>query len=143
MIDNIKDLFETDMSKHKAPSQRMLKAGELIRRMLAEIIAKEHFRDKDLQGKSVTISEVRVSPDLKHAIVYAAPLGGGRNPAESQTLIDALNRAKKFLRGRLGSEMEMKSTPALKFVLDTSFETAQEMSELLSDPHIRQDLDKD
>lgn len=131
------------MSKHKAPSQRMLKAGELIRRMLAEIIAKEHFRDPDLQGKSVTISEVRVSPDLRHAIIYAAPLGGGRDTDEAEKLIAALNRAKKFLRGRLGSEMEMKSTPALKFVVDTSFETAQEMSELLNNPHIRQDLGKD
>lgn len=131
------------MSKHKAPSQRMLKAGELIRRMLAEIITKEHFRDPDLQGKSVTISEVRVSPDLKHAIVYAAPLGGGRDPEDAKKLIAALNRAKKFLRGRLGSEMEMKSTPALKFVVDTSFETAQEMSELLNNPHIRQDLGKE
>lgn len=127
------------MSKHKAPSQRMLKAGELIRRMLAEIIAKEHFRDQDLQGKSVTISEVRVSPDLKHAIIYAAPLGGGNDAA----LIAALNRASKFLRGRLGKEMEMKSTPALKFVVDESFETAQEMQKLLNQPHIAQDLKKD
>jgi len=117
----------------------MLKAGELIRRMLAEIIAKEHFRDKDLQGKSVTISEVRVSPDLKHAIVYAAPLGGG----DDRTLIAALNRASKFLRGRLGKEMEMKSTPALKFVVDESFETAQDMQKLLNQPHIAQDLKKD
>lgn len=127
------------MSKHKAPSQRMLKAGELIRRMLAEIIAKEHFRDVDLQGKSVTISEVRVSADLKHAIVYAAPLGGGNDV----TLVAALNRASKFLRGRLGKEMEMKSTPALKFVVDESFETAQEMQILLNQPHISQDLKKD
>lgn len=124
------------MSKHKAPSQRMLKAGELIRRVLAEIIAKEHFRDPDLQGRSVTISEVRVSPDLKHAIIYAAPLGGGNDAA----LIAALNRASRFLRGRLGKEMEMKSTPALKFVVDESFETAQDMQRLLTQPHIAQDL---
>lgn len=124
------------MSKHKAPSQRMLKAGELIRRVLADIIAREHFRDPDLQGRSVTISEVRVSPDLKHAIIYAAPLGGGDDAA----LIAALNRASRFLRGRLGKEMEMKSTPALKFVVDESFETAQDMQKLLSQPHIAQDL---
>lgn len=127
------------MSKHKAPSQRMLKAGELIRRMLAETIAKEHFRDPDLQGVSVTISEVRVSPDLKHAICYAARLGGG----DDARLVAALNRASKFLRGRLGKEMEMKSTPALKFVVDESFETAREMQELLQQPHIQQDLNAD
>jgi len=124
------------MAKHKAPSQRMLKAGELIRRMLAEIIKKEHFRDPDLQGVSVTISEVKASPDLKHAIVYAARLGGG----DSETLIAALNRASKYLRGRLGKEMEMKSTPALKFVVDDSFQTAQDMQTLLNDPKVRQDL---
>ncbi len=124
------------MSKHKAPSQRMLKAGELIRRVLAEIIAREYFRDPDLQGQSVTISEVRVSPDLKHAIIYAAPLGGGDN----ERLVAGLNRASKFLRGRLGKEMEMKSTPALRFVVDESFKTAQDMQELLNQPHVAQDL---
>ncbi len=124
------------MSKHKAPSQRMLKAGELIRRVLAEIIAREYFRDPDLQSQSVTISEVRVSPDLKHAIIYAAPLGGGDN----ERLVAALNRASKFLRGRLGKEMEMKSTPALRFVVDESFKTAQDMQELLNQPHVAQDL---
>jgi len=86
------------MSKHKAPSQRMLKAGELIRRMLAEIIAKEHFRDPDLQGKSVTISEVRVSPDLKHAIIFAAPLGGGPPPLNlsSMKVSRPLKRCKNY-----------------------------------------------
>lgn len=124
------------MAKHKAPSQRQLKAGELIRRALAEIIARENMRDPDLQGVSVTISEVRSSPDLKHAIVYAAPLGGG----DSEKVIKALNRAKSFLRGRLGKEMEMKSTPALKFVVDSSFDTATDMQELLSRPEVKRDL---
>lgn len=124
------------MAKHKAPSQRQLKAGELIRRALAEILARENLRDPDLQGVSVTISEVRASPDLKHAIVYAAPLGGG----ESEKVIKALNRAKSFLRGRLGKEMEMKSTPALKFVVDGSFDTATEMQELLNRPEVKRDL---
>lgn len=124
------------MAKHRAPSQRQLKAGELIRRALAEIIAKENMRDPDLVGVSVTISEVRASPDLKHAIVYAAPLGG----SDTGKVIAALNRAKKFLRGRLGKEMEMKSTPALKFVADTTFETATEMQELLNRPDVKRDL---
>lgn len=124
------------MAKNRAPSQRQLKAGELIRRALADIIAKENLRDPDLQGVSVTISEVRASPDLKHAIVYAAPLGGG----ESEKVIAALNRAKKFLRGRLGKEMEMKSTPALKFIADTTFDTATEMQDLLNHPDVKRDL---
>lgn len=127
------------MSKHKAPTQRQLKAGELIRRALAEIINKEHFRDPDLKGISVTISEVRVSPDLKHALVYAAPLGGG----DTDSVIKALSRCSSFLRGRLGHMMEMKSTPRLKFVEDTSFETASEMLDLLNQPKVKQDLDRD
>ncbi len=126
------------MAKHKAPTQRQLKAGELIRRALAEIIAREHLRDPDLTGISVTISEVRASPDLKHAIVFAAPLGGG----DADKVIAALNRAKSFLRGRLGKEMEMKSTPALRFVSDTTFDTAKDMQELLARPEVKRDLDK-
>lgn len=125
------------MTKNRPPSQRQLKAGELIRRALAEIIAKENLRDPDLQGVSVTISEVRASPDLKHALVYAAPLGGG----DTDKVIKALQRAGSFLRGRLGREMEMKSTPRLKFVADRSFDTAEDMAKLLENPHIKQDLD--
>ena len=125
------------MSKNRPPSQRQLKAGELIRRALAEIIAKENLRDPDLQGVSVTISEVRASPDLKHALVYAAPLGGG----DTDKVVKALQRCGSFLRGRLGKEMEMKSTPRLKFVADQSFDTAEDMAKLLAQPKVAQDLD--
>ena len=84
----------------------------------------------------MTISEVRASPDLKHAIVYAAPLGGGN----TEEVIAALQRCARFLRGRLGMEMETKFTPRLKFEIDRTFETASDMAELLNDPHIKQDL---
>lgn len=124
------------MSKNRPPSQRQLKAGELIRRALSEILAKENIRDPDLKGVSVTISEVRASPDLKHALVYAAPLGGG----DPEVVVKALQRCGSFLRGRLGKEMEMKSTPRLKFVADRSFDTAEDMAKLLSDPKVAQDL---
>jgi len=125
------------MTKNRPPSQRQLKAGELIRRALAEILAKENIREPDLQGVSVTISEVRASPDLKHAIVYAAPLGGG----DPEKIVKALQRCGSFLRGRLGKEMEMKSTPRLKFVADRSFDTAEDMAKLLSQPQVAQDLE--
>jgi len=128
------------MSKNRPPSQRQLKAGELIRRALAEILAKEHIRDPDLQGVSVTISEVRASPDLKHAIVYAAPLSNSAADVDVDKVIKALQRCGSFLRGRLGKEMEMKSTPRLKFVADRSFDTAEDMAKLLENPHIQQDL---
>ena len=88
---------------------------------------------------SVTISEVRASPDLKHAIVYAVPLGG--DSGDMDKMIAALQRCGSFLRGRLGKEMEMKSTPRLKFVADRSFDTAEDMAKLLDQPKVRQDLD--
>ena len=125
------------MSKNRPPSQRQLKAGELIRRALAEILAKENLRDADLQGVSVTISEVRASPDLKHALVFAAPLG---DQHDIDKVIAALARCASFLRGRLGKEMEMKSTPRLKFVADRSFDTAEDMAKLLNQPKVQQDL---
>lgn len=124
------------MSRKRPPSQRQLKAGELIRRALADIIAREDIRDPALAGVSVTISEVRAAPDLKTATVYAAPLGG----ENAEDVILGLNRSARFLRGRLGREMEMKSTPRLRFVLDTSFETAEAMNRLLARPEIARDL---
>ena len=127
------------MAKNRPPSQRQLKAGELIRRALADILARENLRDQDLQGVSVTISEVRASPDLKHAIVYASPLGA-KSADEMDKVIAALQRCGSFLRGRLGKEMEMKSTPRLKFVADRSFDTAEDMAKLLDQPKVKQDL---
>ena len=89
-----------------------------------------------MQGVSVTISEVKSSPDLKHALVYAAPLGGG----DIDKVIQGLQRCSSFLRGRLGKEMEMKSTPRLKFIADRSFDTVEDMARLLDQPKVRQDL---
>lgn len=127
------------MGRQRPPSQRQLKAGELIRRALAEILSREHLRDPDLEGVNITISEVRTSPDLKHAVVYAAPLGGGDN----EKMIAGLNRCARFLRGRLGHYMEMKSTPALKFVADTSFDAATDMNKIFNSPAVKRDLTED
>lgn len=128
---------------NKAPrrerSQRQLKAGEVIRRALVDILAREDLRDPALQNVSVTISEVKASPDLRHALVYAAPLGGKNIDA----VIEGLNRCASFLRGKLGKEMTMRSTPALRFEADMTFENASEMQELLSRPEISRDLSKD
>lgn len=128
------------MSRNRPPSQRQLKAGEVIRRALAEIITKEDLRDPALKGVSITISEVRAAPDLRVATVFAAPLGrGGDGPA----VIEGLQRCARFLRGRLGKEMEMKSTPRLVFQLDTTFETADDMARLLAQPDVVRDLHDD
>jgi ribosome-binding factor A len=108
-----------------------------VRHALVEILRAETFTDPALADVSVTISEVRASPDLRHALCFVEPLGG----VKSQAVIDALNRAAKFLRGRLGRSIEMKFTPALKFVHDDSFDAAQHIGRLLENPRVRRDLD--
>ena len=119
------------------PSQRQLRAGELVRHALVEILREEDFADPALAGVSVTISEVRVSPDLKHALCFVEPLGG----VHAAEVIAGLNRASRFLRGKLGHAIEMKFTPALKFVHDDSFDAATHMNRLLADPRVRRDIE--
>lgn len=119
------------------PSQRQLRAGELIRHALVDILREEDIADPDLAGVSVTVSEVRMSPDLKHAVCFVEPLGGEHAPE----VISALNRHAKFLRGRLGRQIDMKFTPDLKFLHDESFDEATRMSRLFDDPRVRRDLD--
>lgn len=119
------------------PSQRQLRAGELVRHALVEILREEDINDPDLAGVSVTVSEVRMSPDLKHAVCFVEPLGGQHAPE----VIAALNRHAKFLRGRLGRSIELKFTPDLKFLHDESFDEATRMSRLFDDPRVRRDLE--
>ncbi len=119
------------------PSQRQLRAGELIRHALVEILHEEDLADPALTGVSVTLSQVKVSPDLKHAICFVEPLGG----ANSAEVVAGLNRASRFLRGKLGHVIDMRFTPALKFVHDDSFDAATHMNALLSDPRVRRDIE--
>ncbi len=123
-------------SAAKGPSQRQLRAGELIRHALVDVLAHEELRDPDLEGVSVTVSEARVSPDLKHASVFVAPLGGG-DPAKTAA---ALNRCARFLRGRLGRRIELRYTPELKFLPDESFDEAEHIGALLHRPDVARDL---
>jgi ribosome-binding factor A len=118
------------------PTQRQLRAGELIRHSLVEILREEDISDAAMEGVSVTVTEVRMSPDLRHATCFVEPLGGGH----AAEVVDALNRHARFLRGRLGRTIDMKFTPDLKFLHDESFDEAQRMSRLFDDPKVRQDL---
>ena len=120
----------------KGPSQRQLRAGELMRHALVEILREETINDPDLAGISVTITEVRMSPDLRNATVFVEPLGG----EQAQVVVKALNRHHKFLRGRLGHAIAMKFTPALKFLHDESFDEAARISAIFADPKVAQDL---
>ncbi|MFN7180996.1 30S ribosome-binding factor RbfA [Hyphomonas sp.] len=121
------------------PSQRQLRAGEIVRHALAEIIAREDFRDPDLAGVLVTVGEVRCSPDLKHANIFVTPLGDDTEEGRAK-LAAALNRASAFLRGRLGREIELKFTPVLNFIADKSYDEATAIDRLLADPRVRRDL---
>lgn len=123
----------------QGPSQRQLRAGELMRHALAEVLREEDIADEDLAGVSVTVTEVRMSPDLRHAVIFVEPLGG----VQATGVVKALNRHAKFLRGRLGRQIDMKFTPDLKFLHDETFNEAARMSALFADPKVRQDLTPD
>ncbi|MBI1399939.1 30S ribosome-binding factor RbfA [Hyphomonas sp.] len=122
------------------PSQRQLRAGEIIRHALAELIAREDFRDPELAGVLVTVGEVRCSPDLKRANIFVTPLGDDTEEGR-QKLAAALNRASAFLRGRLGREIELKFTPELHFIADKSYDEATAIDRLLADPRVRRDVE--
>lgn len=123
-----------------APSQRQLRAGEVIRHALSDILAREDFRDPELAGVIMTVGEVRCSPDLKHANIFVSPLGDESDEGR-KTLADALNRAAGFLRGRLGREIELKFTPQLHFIADKSYDEASAIDRLLADPRVRRDVE--
>ena len=128
----------------KGPSQRQLRAGELIRHALVEVMRNQELQDPIMAGVSVTVTEVRMSPDLRNASVFVEPLGGSRaeGHAKAEEIVKALNRHAKFLRGRLGHGIDMKFTPALKFLHDVSFDEAERMARLFDHPRIREDLGK-
>ena len=119
-------------------TQRQLRVGEEIRHRLSEILSRQDVRDPELLNRSITVTEVRISPDMKQALVYARPLGAG--PDACSRVLAALNRSAGFLRGRLGRELTIRHTPELQFMLDESFDTAEAMDKLLRDAHVAQDL---
>ena len=121
----------------RGPSQRQLRAGELMRHALVEILREQEITDPEIAGVSITLTEVRMSPDLRRATVFVEPLGGGE---QALVVVKALNRHHKFLRGRLGHAIDMKFTPALKFLHDDTFDEAARMSRLFADPRVAQDL---
>jgi ribosome-binding factor A len=123
-------------SHAKGPSQRLLRVGEVLRHALSEILREEDVRDPELEGVSVTVTEVRPSPDIRHATVFVEPLGG----KNADAIVDALNRHRGFLRGALGHRITMKFTPELRFVEDTSFAEAERIEGILRSEKVSRDL---
>jgi len=124
-------------SKGRAPSQRQLKVGELIRHALAEIFARGEIVDEALNRYSLTVSEVRMTPDLKLATVFVLPLGG----EGAEEAISHLDKHKRFLRGDLARRVSLKFMPELRFKIDTSFAASKRIDELLARPEVARDLD--
>jgi ribosome-binding factor A len=122
-----------------APSQRQLRAAEVVRHALVDIVAREELRDPELKGVSITIGEVRASPDLKHMTAFVSSLG----PDDPQRIANGLTRISAFLRGRLARSIDLRFTPELHFQPDVSYDEARHIDELLASPEVARDLKHD
>jgi ribosome-binding factor A len=120
-------------------SQRQLRVGEQVRHAIAEILAQGSVHDADLEGHIITVPEVRMSPDLKLATVYVMPLGG----RDTELVLAALERNKKFLRGEVARRVNLKFAPDLRFRVDERFDEAERIEKLLRTPAVQKDLEQD
>lgn len=125
------------MSKGNAPSQRQLRAGELIRHALSEIFLRGETGDPELEKLGVSVHEVQLSPDLKIATAYVRTLVDGTD----ERALEALNRNKKYIRGLLAKKVEMRYMPEIRFRIDTALDYATKIDELLHRPEVARDLD--
>lgn len=125
--------------KEKAPSQRMLRMGELVRHALAEIFSRGEVHDPVLEKHVITIPEVSMTPDLRHATAYVMPLGG----KDTRAVLDALNRNKKYMRGVIAKKLQAKFTPDLHFRIDERFDRAEKIDKLLRQPEVQRDLKRE
>jgi ribosome-binding factor A len=121
------------------PSQHQLRAGELIRHALAEILARGEVHDPVIENHVITVPEVRMTPDLRLATIYVMPLAG----RDADEVVAAFERNKRFLRGELAHRVSMKFAPEIRFRIDERFEEAERIAKLLRTPDVQRDLDKD
>lgn len=123
-------------SEGSGPSQRQLRVGELIRRVLSTVLSRGEVHDPELNAMSITVGEVRTSPDLKIATVYVMPLGGGRR----EDAIKALSRNRGELRRAIMRDMSLKYAPDLRFQIDETFDRMDETRALFDRDDVRRDL---
>jgi ribosome-binding factor A len=126
------------MKRHasKPPTQRQLRVAEEIRHVLAGLFARTEFRDPDLAGVIITATEVRISPDLKHATVFVTRLGR----SDVDKCLPALKRVAPFLRSQIAHEIRLRTAPDLSFQPDTALDYAMHIDELLHKPEVARDL---
>ena len=120
----------------RAPSQRQLRVGEVIRHALAEILQRGDVHDPVFEGSVITVPEVRMAPDLKCATVFVMPLGG----RGSEAILEAFDRNKKYLRGEVARRVNLRAAPDLRFRIDTSFEEGARVDAVLRSPEVTRDL---
>lgn len=131
--------MKKDTHKPTGPTQRMLRVGELVRHALAAVFSRGDVEDEALVGAVITVPEVRMTPDLKLANAYVMPLGGER----AEEIVEALNRHRKFIRGRVAPELDLKFAPELRFFVDTTFDEFGRIDALLRTDRVQRDLDPD
>ena len=122
----------------KKPSQRMLRVGELIRHKLSEMLTRGEIHDETLASHVITISEVRMSPDMRLATAYVMPLGGDN----VQPVVAALQKNARYIRGEIARAVNLQFSPDIRFREDASFEEATRIDRLLDSPKVTQDTRK-
>lgn len=128
--------MKRDNHKPTGPNQRMLRVGELVRHALAGVFARGEIDDPMLEGKVITVPEVRMSNDLKLANAYIVPLGG----VGAEEIVAALNRHSRFIRGRVAPELDLKFAPELRFFVDNTFDEFGKIDALLRSDRVQRDL---
>jgi ribosome-binding factor A len=117
-------------------SQRQLRVGEELRHALAQLLRPGELRDPALRDANITVTEVRVSPDLKNATAYVMPLAG----ANADEIMNGLKRSTPYLKAMLARSVELRQAPNIAFAYDTSFDSAARIAELLHSPEVERDL---
>jgi len=123
----------------KGPTQRMLRIGEMIRHKLAEMLARSEIHDDVLASHTVTVPEVRMSPDLKIATAYVMPLGG----EDVDPVLKALDRNKKYIRSEIAQTLDLRYAPDIRFRFDETFDEVNRIDRLLHSPRVRADVEKE
>jgi ribosome-binding factor A len=120
----------------KPPSQRQLRVGELVRHVMSEILMRGEVHDPELAAANVTVPEVQMSPDLRHATVYVMPLGG----SDATKAVAALDRNGRYIRGAVAKRVNLRLAPELHFKVDNRFDTGARIDALLRSPEVQRDL---
>ena len=118
-------------------SQRQLRVGELVRHAVAEMLARGDVHDPVIEGHFITVPEVRMTKDLRLAIIYIMPLAG----RDADEVLAAFERHKKFLRAEIAHRINLKFAPDIRFRIDERFAEAERIDQLLRSPAVKRDLD--